>query len=43
MTTATSRSSPFVRDRPVAVMLEPFAGGGDIGSEEGIVNVNEGF
>jgi formylglycine-generating enzyme required for sulfatase activity len=41
--TATFRSSPFIRDRPVAVMIEPFAGGSDVTSQEGIVNINEGF
>ena len=41
--TSSFRSSPFIRDRPVAVMIEPFAGGSDVTSQEGIVNINEGF
>jgi hypothetical protein len=41
--TSSFRSSPFIRDRPVAVMIEPFAGANDITSEEGVVNANEGF
>ena len=41
--TTSFRSSPFIRDRPVAVMIEPFAGGADVTSQEGIININEGF
>jgi hypothetical protein len=41
--TTSFRSSPFIRDRPVAVMIEPFAAGSDVTSQEGIVNINEGF
>ena len=41
--TTSFRSSPFIRDRPVAVMIEPLAGGSVPSDEEGIVNVNEGF
>jgi hypothetical protein len=41
--TTSFRSSPFIRDRPVAVMIEPFAGGSDVTSQEGIVNINEGI
>lgn len=36
-------SSPFIRDRPVAVMIEPFASAADVTSQEGIVNLTEGF
>lgn len=36
-------SSPFIRDRPVAIMIEPFAGANNVTSQEGIVNINEGF
>lgn len=41
--TTSFRSSPFIRDKPVAIMIEPFAGASDATSQEGIVNVNEGF
>jgi hypothetical protein len=41
--TSSFRSSPFIRDRPIAVMIEPFAGGSDVTSQEGIVNIKEGF
>lgn len=36
-------SSPFIRDRPVAVMIEPFAGAADVTSQEGVLNLNEAF
>jgi len=41
--TTSFRSSPFIRDRPVAVMIEPQATGGAPSSQEGVVNINEGF
>lgn len=41
--TTSFRSSPFIRDQPVAIMIEPFAGGTAVGSQKGIVNINEGF
>jgi hypothetical protein len=41
--TTSFRSSPFIRDRPVAVMGEPVAGGSDVTSQQGIVTVTEGF
>ena len=41
--TTSLRGSPFIRDRPVAVMVEPFAGGSDVTTQQGIVTVNEGF
>jgi len=37
------RSSPFIRDRPVVVMAEPFADANDSTSQEGVVNIKEGI
>lgn len=37
------RSSPFIRDRPIAIMIEPFAGASDVTDQAGILNINEGF
>lgn len=36
-------NSPFLRDRPVVVMVEPEAGANDVTSEEGVQTVTEGF
>lgn len=41
--TTSFRSSPFIRDRPVCIMVEPFAGANDSTSQEGVININEGF
>jgi hypothetical protein len=41
--TTSFRSSAFIRDRPVCIMAEPFAGANDSTTQEGIINVNEGF